>query len=125
MRIVLDTNMLVSAAIWDLSVASKCIARLIKARHELIISRYIREEFVRVLSRDFPEEPLTERVRFVQQITTEVEVTRVVRGDAADDAVLATAVAAKAEYLVTYDKHLLNLEQYRGIRIVTPEQLRY
>ena len=38
--------------------------------------------------------------------------------------VVATAVAAKAEYLVTGDrKHLLSLRAYEGIQIVTPREL--
>ena len=35
--------------------------------------------------------------------------------------IIATAVAAKADYLVTGDKDLLSLGSYRGIGIVTPE----
>jgi predicted nucleic acid-binding protein len=37
-----------------------------------------------------------------------------------DDLVLATAVSAEADYLVTGDRHLLSLGQYQGVRIVTP-----
>ena len=43
--------------------------------------------------------------------------------DAADDVVLATAVAAGADAIVTGDKDLLVLESYRGIRIVSPRSL--
>jgi uncharacterized protein len=43
--------------------------------------------------------------------------------DAKDDVIVATAVAAKADYLVTGDRrHLLSLGAYEGIRIVTPRQ---
>jgi putative PIN family toxin of toxin-antitoxin system len=41
--------------------------------------------------------------------------------DPNDDMVLACAVAASAQYLVTRDKDLLVLQQYQGIMIVTPE----
>ncbi len=40
--------------------------------------------------------------------------------DDEDDLVLATAVGAKADYLVTGDKHVLNISEFRGIRIVSP-----
>lgn len=40
--------------------------------------------------------------------------------DPADDKVLATAVAGRAETIVTGDSHLLKLSQYRNIEIVTP-----
>lgn len=42
--------------------------------------------------------------------------------DPEDNMIVATAVAAGADYLVTGDRHLLSLEQYQGIRIVTPRQ---
>ena len=46
-----------------------------------------------------------------------------VPADPKDDMVVATAVAAKAEYLVTGDrKHLLSLGTYEGIQIVTPRE---
>jgi predicted nucleic acid-binding protein len=48
---------------------------------------------------------------------------RVVPHDPKDDMVVATAVAAGADYLVTGDRrHLLSLREYEGIRIVTPRQ---
>jgi predicted nucleic acid-binding protein len=39
-----------------------------------------------------------------------------------DDAVLVCAVAAEADYVVSGDPHLLKLEQFRNIPIVTPMQ---
>jgi predicted nucleic acid-binding protein len=48
---------------------------------------------------------------------------RAVPDDPKDDMVVATAVAARADYLVTGDRrHLLSLREYEGIRIVTPRQ---
>ena len=40
--------------------------------------------------------------------------------DKDDDNVLACAVEAETDYLVTGDKDLLHLKTYRGIRIITP-----
>lgn len=47
---------------------------------------------------------------------------RVVPLDPKDDVIVATAVKAGADYLVTGDRHLLSLGAYRSIRIVTPRQ---
>ena len=48
---------------------------------------------------------------------------RAVPNDPKDDMVVATAVAAKARFLVTGDrKHLLSLGSYQGIRIVAPRE---
>ena len=50
------------------------------------------------------------------------EQVRAVTGDPEDDLVLATGRLASADYLVTGDKGLLELQQYEGMRIVTPRQ---
>ncbi|MGI8406092.1 MAG: PIN domain-containing protein [Thermomicrobiales bacterium] len=42
--------------------------------------------------------------------------------DAEDDLVFGTAVAAEADFLVTGDKGMLAAGDYRGVRIVTPEE---
>ena len=42
--------------------------------------------------------------------------------DSTDLAVIGTAVAARAEYLVTGDSDLLSLKRYRKVRIVSPRQ---
>ena len=47
----------------------------------------------------------------------------VILTDPDDDEVLACAVAAHAEAIVTGDTHLLDLKQYEGIAILTPAQL--
>jgi uncharacterized protein len=47
---------------------------------------------------------------------------RVVPLDPKNDMVVATAVAARADYLVSGDRHLLSLGQYEGIKIVTPRE---
>jgi predicted nucleic acid-binding protein len=39
--------------------------------------------------------------------------------DAADSPILQAAVAAGADYLVTNDRHLLDLDPYEGLRIVS------
>ena len=47
------------------------------------------------------------------------ELSKVVR-DAADDHIIAAAVAAGAAFIVTGDRDLLALREYGGIRIITP-----
>jgi putative PIN family toxin of toxin-antitoxin system len=47
----------------------------------------------------------------------------VVEADPDDDAVLACAVAARAEVVVSGDRELLALESYEGIPIITAAQL--
>jgi predicted nucleic acid-binding protein len=47
------------------------------------------------------------------------QITRIV-ADPADNRVLEAAVEGGADYIVTGDRHLLDLKQHEGIEIVTP-----
>lgn len=61
-------------------------------------------------------------VAAIVHLTTTVEspiVDTVVVADPSDDIFLACANAAGAKYLVTGDRHLLNVQNWRGIQIVT------
>lgn len=56
------------------------------------------------------------------EIVADLPQLHVVTNDPKDDPVIATAVAAKANFLVTGDRaHLLPIRQYQGIRIVNPK----
>ena len=52
-------------------------------------------------------------------VSDEPEV-RIVR-DPNDDMIVASALAAKADYLIARDKDLLSLVEYKGIKMLTPE----
>jgi putative PIN family toxin of toxin-antitoxin system len=62
-------------------------------------------------------EALRERSVFVRVD----DIPEVVLADPDDDVVLACAVGGNADYIVTRDRHLLELGMHRGIPIVTPE----
>ena len=124
MRVVLDTNVLVSALIKP-GKPRKLFDVAVLGRHRLVTSRPLIEELVRVLE--------DERIR--RYVTTQ-ETTAFLRLLAAtastvdtrskfsvlnspDDMVLQTAYDGQADLIVTGDKHLLDLVNFRGIRIVT------
>ena len=48
---------------------------------------------------------------------------KVVREDTTDDIILRTAYDGKADYVVSGDKHLLSLREFRGIKIVTVDEM--
>ena len=54
-------------------------------------------------------------------IMTEVPTISVIQQDSKDDQILACALAANADYLITRDDHLLDLKEYQGIKILKPE----
>ncbi|MDQ3655060.1 MAG: putative toxin-antitoxin system toxin component, PIN family [Chloroflexota bacterium] len=60
------------------------------------------------------------RVRVLMDLADPVDDIHGAAEDDEDDLVLATAVAAKADYLVTGGKYLLRIGEFRGIPIVSP-----
>jgi predicted nucleic acid-binding protein len=60
------------------------------------------------------------RLTTLASIVSRVPEVRIVR-DPNDDMIVACAIAAGANYVVTRDKDMLSLDQYKSIRFVTPE----
>jgi len=122
-RLVLDTNVLLAAfgtrglceAVW--------VACLVE--HDLVTSEHILAELERHLARKFrmPARRAREIVSFVRSRCEVVQPSEVPTGtcrDADDLPVLGTAVAGRADLLVTGDADLLSLERYRSVEIVSP-----
>lgn len=62
-------------------------------------------------------------IREFTSVVSDLPRLRVIQEDPDDNLVLACAVKAKANYLVTYDPHLLNLKEYQGIKILKLKDL--
>ena len=128
--IVFDVNVLVSSLIMK----GKPRELWLKARaneFKLILSSQIISELVNVVSRKKFEKYVQEydmRV-FLEALHQTAKFTRirsrfkVVREDPTDDIILRTAYDGKADYVVSGDKHLLSLREFRGIKIVTVDEM--
>ena len=46
----------------------------------------------------------------------------IIKEDPDDNKFLETAVDGKADFIISQDKHLLNLKEYRGVKILRPEE---
>ena len=122
-RIVLDTNTLISALGWrgrPHRVFRMCVAEDI----ELVLSPPILEELEQVMEYpkfDFPEQIKDE---FLSQLIASarlvlpVQKVEVILADPLDDKFLEYAIAANADYIVSGDRHLLNVREYESIRII-------
>ncbi|MGD0829449.1 MAG: putative toxin-antitoxin system toxin component, PIN family [Terracidiphilus sp.] len=124
-RVVLDTNVLVSGLAYPESLPGRILNACRQGGLDLVLSRYILDEMVRVLPRLrrialTPAEirDLADSFLFLAEIVEPgAEVDASLR-DQADQQVLGTLRTAQADYLVTGDKDLLALaERYP---IVTP-----
>jgi putative PIN family toxin of toxin-antitoxin system len=127
MKAVFDTNVLLAAFITE-GICSKILVRGRKRQFHLILCPVILREFERVLIKKFSI--TRNEARSILQIVSEamhsvVSPSQSVQGisrDPDDDSILACALEAGADYLVTGDGDLLELKIFKGIRIVTPRE---
>lgn len=128
LRIVLDTNALVSATLWKGSVAQKLLARLVLSNAVVFTSEDILREYEEVLFRDFHYQTAeiafkTSKILSFASLTPPVVKVDVIKEDPDDNRILECAIAARAHYVITYDKHLLKLKWFQETTIVKPEEL--
>jgi len=126
MRIVLDTNVFVSAVLGG---ALRAVIDHWRAgRFTLIVTDEIVGEYLAVLRRrkfGLPNDVIDDIVGYVfrkAEFVTPVERLRVVEADPKDDKFLEAAVAGGAALLVSGDRHLSSLGAYRGIPVVSPRE---
>lgn len=133
MRIVLDTNTLVSALLSPHGPPRRLLDDARAQTFALCSSPVLMAELLDVVSREkfagrFAKAGLTPlgivgEIRRLATMAAPVSVPRVITADADDDHVLACALAGNADLIVSGDKHLLGLGgAYQGIRIVTPAE---
>ncbi len=125
MIVVFDTNVLVAALITE-GICSKLLHRARAGEFSLVSCPFIMKELRRILLKKFrlgqeelalAMEPINEALS--QVIEHSIKIKDICR-DADDDNVIACAVAAKADYIVTGDADLLEVKNYQGVKIVTP-----
>ncbi len=123
MRVVLDTNVIVSGL--NFPGNERLVLELaLRGRFELCLSPFILEEVAGVLGRKFgwDEELTSQALRALGDAATVIEPRRlpeVIGSGHPDNRVLECVVEASADYLVTGDRrHLLPLREHRGTRIL-------
>ena len=131
MRAVADTNVVVSGLLWR--GPSRVLLDLARRGDlELVTSPALLAELQDVLCREKfsrrfelagvePQRMVVGYANLAKLIAAPV-IEPVIEADPDDDAVLACAAAAQAEYIVSGDRHLLDLVEFRDIRILTPRQ---
>jgi uncharacterized protein len=133
MKIVLDINVWLSGIFWT-GEANKIIEMAEKEDFQIIISEEILAEIVSVLSRESKFQKnlsnlklnIEELLRTILSISELVEPKiklNVVKEDPKDNIILEAGLEGKAEYIISYDKHLLNMLEFRGMKIISPKKL--
>lgn len=130
LRVVLDTNVIVSGIKKEEGINGQILKAAIEGRFQMIISPAILEEIRRVLQyekirkehrwRDVEIEGFLIRLAFLSELTEDVEKLTIVKEDTQDNVIIACAVEGKASYIVTGDFHLQKLERYKDTKILPP-----
>ncbi len=131
MRLVLDTNVLVSAFLWQ-GTPGRLIELATEQEVELFTSRALLDELAATLVKKKLAKPVLatglsaeQMLRNYRRLATRVtarQLTQPASRDADDDHVLACALAARADLIVSGDDDLLALGSFEGMPIATPAQ---
>lgn len=127
---VLDANILVSGILAPAGIPARILLAAFAGVFSCFASEVIVREVLMSLGRDrvrrrYRVDPawISQIQQFLESDGILVPITVTVQGVAShpeDDLILATAVSAQADFLVTGDRQLLALGQYDGVQIVTP-----
>ena len=130
-RAVLDTNVVLSGLLWH-GTPHALLGRVREGTLIFISSPALLAELAEVIARPQFDTILvrsnTSRERSLAELHELTEViappplAEPVCRDPDDDAVLALAIAASADLIVSGDRDLLNLKSFQGIAIVTPAE---
>ena len=128
MRLVLDTNIVISKLLWN-AAPRKLLDAAISGTVDLYTSAVLVTELHEVLAypkfanrlsaKDDSVDRCVGRYMAIANLTPAAIIEGAVTADPDDDHVIACALSARADAIVSGDAHLLNLKSYQGIRIIT------
>ena len=130
MRLVIDTNLVISGLLWN-GAPRRLIELALNGKVELFTSEHLLKELSGVLARDKFEKRMAQTRKTQAMLMHEYGALysvvvpaplQPIAPDPDDDWVIATAIAAKADLIVTGDKPFLGVGQVGDIRIVTVAQ---
>lgn len=123
MRITVDTNVLISALGWNGAEAA-VIEMVLDSSLVLCLSAQILSEFYRVVN--YPKFGFTDEEidGFIGRLLTNSIIVNpsqsinAVADDPDDNKIIECAVEGKAEYIISGDRHLLSLGEYKNVKIL-------
>ena len=131
MKVVVDTMIWVSVSLNPHGFRSQLIDDLVSRRIRIYSSEYILNELVKTLtihlgeSKAFANDSRFAVARRTIPVTLPPHIPRYVPGDPKDDAIIQTAISAKADYLVTADKEVLKLKKVQSVQILSPSDFAF
>ena len=125
-KIILDTNILLSAFVFTGLLPQEIIELVVGKKLQLCVSANLEEEVFRKLNKLNANEEIIANVSllFKSSLAFRPQITINVCRDPEDNCLLELAEISKANYLITRDKDLLDLpnKKWKNTKIVKPEQ---
>lgn len=124
-KVVIDTNVFVSAILFG-GELDKLINLWKRKKIVLLLSKEILEEYIKVLSYKKFElsDKIIKRIIYEELLpyTKNIKVKKrinIIEEDPSDNIFLECALEGRANYIISGDKHLLQLKQYKSIKIIS------
>ncbi len=131
MKITVDTNVLISATFW-FGDSNKIIQMVDDKQLELILSKPIIDEYKNVLFYNEIQSKIKnknleiiysiKKLMSISKIIKPKEKINIIKEDSKDNKILECAIEGGVNLIISQDRHLLKLKNFRGIRIVTPKE---
>ena len=131
MEVTVDTNVLISSTFWE-GDSFRIIKKVENKEIDLILSKEIIKEFFGVLRYEEIQDKIKDKNLEVKMTIDKLvsisfiidpkEKLNVVEDDPDDDKILECAVEGDVNYIVSQDKHLLKLKEFRSIKIINPKE---
>ncbi len=126
-RVVFDTNILISALLSLTGAPFRCVALARAGIIQSITCAQILDEFAEKLQTKFAFREdrawqATEEIRAISQFVTAPGTLRIVSDDPDDDVVIECALVGEASIVISGDKHLRAMKQYKDVQILTASE---
>lgn len=127
MRVIIDTNVLISGIFWS-GIPHQILQLWKSGKLELVISLDILEEYHRVaetISKKFPQIDISTILELISLHSVMVDISKPypkITADPDDDKFMVCAEASNTEIVISGDSHLLDVNGYKGIQVLTPRQ---
>lgn len=122
MKVVFDTNIFISALVIPGGKAEEVYLNALKKKFQLYTSIAILTETAQKLREKFgwEEDKIARLLKTIVKVATILKIRPRLHllADEPDNRILECAMAAKADFIVTGDKHLLSIKHFKNITIV-------
>lgn len=124
-KVVLDTNVIISAVVFG-GKPREILNLIINKRIQAVTTPVLLAEFQDVVSKKFPLlainiKKIDKQIRKQFKIVNPKKTLKILK-DEPDNRVLEAAIEGNCQYIVTGDKGLVELRKYKNIRILKPDQ---